>query len=152
MLRATYSRKKGLRSMKIGRYLSPFVFSYWSLSLTIWFWQRECRFSLYRLPDALQCKLVHLLYFNSAKLRFKLSLISSMISFSSEQSILEAVPQKFRVWFFFFFWSIYLEKSMLLCLLNYSYLFHWKSLVTPMYLDMTEEIKYLAHLNGVSAE
>lgn len=97
--------------MKIGRYLSPLVFSFcWSLSLTIWFWQRECRFSLYRLPDALQCKLVHLLYFNSAKLRFKLSLISSMISFSSEQSILEAVPQKFRVCFFFFLKYILREE------------------------------------------
>lgn len=41
---------------------------------------------------------------------------------------------------------------MLLCLLNYSYLFHWKSSVPPMYLDLAEEIGCLGLLDGVSAE
>lgn len=50
------------------------------------------------------------------------------------------------------FFKVWLEKSMLLCLLNYSYLFHWKSLVPPMYLDLAEEIGCLGLLDGVSAE
>lgn len=41
---------------------------------------------------------------------------------------------------------------MLLCLLNYSYLFNCKSLVTPKYLDVTEGTECLAHLDGVLAE
>lgn len=50
------------------------------------------------------------------------------------------------------FFEVLLEKSMLLYLLDYSYLFHGKSLVPPMYLDLSDEIGCLGLLGEVSAE
>jgi len=41
---------------------------------------------------------------------------------------------------------------MLLCLLNHSYLFQWKSVVPPVYLNLAQETGYLALLDGVSAD
>lgn len=145
MLSAVYSRKEGPRSTKVLICLIPLFFSFWFLTSIVCFWQKKHRFSLLRLPNTFQCKTLCLIYFNSAKLGLKRGLKSSMISVSSEQNFLEAVPQKIR-----FFFKVWLEKSMLLYLLNYSYLFHWKFLVPQMYLDLAEEIGCLGVLEGVS--